>query len=236
MSQKLGTWLEMFNMGEINHLLEFLKKENIKTPELITPSPWKIFEPFQECSLWDLKVIMIGSEPDFNKSKSPGVLFSEDVEDGVPYSKEMEYIIDSLSKESAWNQESLAFDPSMKHWMDQGVLMTHRSLTAKRGDPLAHMDMWENIMNQFIGKLSKEMLSLNFILFGDHAHSLERFIQKYKGHSIIKLDSIEELTMKESPDLSYAFDEIDYNLGRNYETIEWYYEEKTIGSHRPISF
>lgn len=123
-----------------------------------------IFKPFRLCSWSNLKVVIIGTEPN-TSTGTGGLAFSDQ------YSEEknpsLETIRQCLSKQQ--KDLKLDFDYTLEHWASQGVLLLNRSLVCKQDCKNSHKEKWKKFFGTVLFKIAQEKPGTIFFLWGTQA-------------------------------------------------------------------
>ena len=126
-----------------------------------------IFSAFNNCSLEDLKVVIIGQDPYHGEGEANGLSFSEN--DGVRIPPSLRNINREICDDL-----SHIFEPTsgnLKHWAEQGVLLLNAGLTVRKDQPNSHKHLkWSVFTDAVIAKISEEKEEVVFLLWGAFAH------------------------------------------------------------------
>lgn len=126
-----------------------------------------IFSAFNNCSLEDLKVVIIGQDPYHGEGEANGLSFS--VNDGVRIPPSLRNINREICDDL-----SHIFEPTsgnLKHWAEQGVLLLNAGLTVRKDQPNSHKHLkWSVFTDAVIAKISEEKEGVVFLLWGAFAH------------------------------------------------------------------
>ena len=168
-----------FHKPYFYNLVDFITKEF--SEDRIFPKGPLIFNAFNQCGFYDVKVVILGQDPYHGDGQAHGLSFS--VPDGVkkPPSlqnifKEIEYDLSIPSPDSG----------NLLRWAKQGVLLLNSILTVKRGRPGSHqMKGWEVFTDAVIELISKERENIVFMLWGAYAYKKGLKIDK-KKHLVIE--------------------------------------------------
>jgi len=166
---------------------EFLEKE-IKKGETIYPPLNEIYTVFDQCSLKNIKVLVIGQDPYHTPGAAMGVAFGHH-----PNRSKIQSSLQNIYKEL--EREGFRADWSsgdLTKWVQQGVFLINTALTVRKGQAGSHTfkrkteeGPWEYFIDQVFRKIAtKERLIV--VMWGGHAAGFkDRFTKK--GH--IKLFS-----------------------------------------------
>ena len=160
-------------------LIKFLNQE-IKTQD-IYPKQKMIFNAFNQCSLQDIKVVIIGQDPYHGINQANGLSFS--VNDGVKLPPSLRNIYKELKTDIGGEIPSSG---NLEHWAQQGVLLLNATLTVRSKQPGSHQKKgWENFTNRVIQAISEQKEHIVFILWGAYAQKKGIIINEDK-HLVIK--------------------------------------------------
>ena len=136
-----------------------------------------IFNAFKQCSLEDVKVVIIGQDPYHGEGEANGLAFSVNNTVKIPPSlvniyKEINTELDRVLMPTSGNLE---------RWAQQGVLLLNATLTVRKDLPNSHKDLkWQQFTNAVIQHLSEEKQNLVFLLWGSFAQKKEELIDASK--------------------------------------------------------
>ena len=164
-----------------NQLAEEIDKEYFKdlvyyvqnqyNNKVCYPSENLIFSAFNNCSLDNLKVVIIGQDPYHGPNQANGLCFSVDSSVVNPPS------LNNIFKE---------ISADLLDWSKQGVLLLNSVLTVEDGFPGSHSKKgWEKFTDNAIKLISQKKKGLVFMLWGGYAKKKESII-KSNHHLILK--------------------------------------------------
>lgn len=136
-----------------------------------------IFSAFNNCSLEDLKVVIIGQDPYHGEGEANGLCFS--VNDSVKIPPSLRNIFRELNADL----ESIFFPTSgnLESWAKQGVLLLNASLTVRKDSPNSHKHLkWNLFTDAVIQKISEEKENVVFLLWGSFAQKKGAKIDRTK--------------------------------------------------------
>ena len=126
------------------NLTLFLKKEYQE--KTIFPQGKLIFKAFENCSINNLKVVLIGQDPYHGYNQANGLCFS--VNKGVKKPPSLINIYKELK--SDLNIE-IPESGNLEKWSKQGILMLNSILTVEKDNPGSHRNKgWENFTDAVI--------------------------------------------------------------------------------------
>ena len=95
----------------------------------------------------------------------------------------MQILIRELEKEYGLSDLAQTFDTTLKHWIDQGVLLLNSSLSCDEYRPGTHTEYWKEFMEELIIMLNDLFISreetkpIVFVLLGKQAQLFNRCIK-----------------------------------------------------------
>jgi len=214
-----GDWLKVIDKKLLFEVLNKLDRLSN-----FTPDKSHVFKAFRLCSLHDCKVIFIGQDPYPQPNVATGILFGNNAStDDNKLSSSLQ-IIKSAAIDLEVPKDSCIFDPSLESWAKQGCLMLNSSLTVEINKPSSHMMIWYQFMIAFLKHLSEYETGLIYVLFGNEAKNLGRYINK-KTNYILTEHHPSYYARINKPMSSKIFYEINKLLKFKYnQTINWYEE------------
>lgn len=177
------SWLKVLN-NEFNqeyfHNLSHFVKEQYSTKKCY-PIGKLIFSAFDNCSLNNLKVVIIGQDPYHGPFQANGLCFSVDSKVVNPPS------LNNIFKEISTDLESVTrTDGDLIDWSNQGVMLLNSVLTVESGLPGSHANRgWEIFTDNVIRKISDKKENIVFMLWGGYAKKKESLIRN-NNHLILK--------------------------------------------------
>ena len=152
----------------------FLKKEYQE--KTIYPQGKLIFKAFENCSINNLKVVLIGQDPYHGYNQANGLCFS--VNKGVKKPPSLVNIYKELK--SDLNIE-IPESGNLEKWSKQGILMLNSILTVEKDNPGSHRNKgWENFTDAVIEKITNLKSNVVFILWGAYAQKKGEKIDRNK--------------------------------------------------------
>ena len=166
--------LEYFKL--LTKTLEFeLEKFNI------LPGIDSIFNALNATLINDIKVVIIGQDPYFNKDQANGLCFSVHKKQPIPPS--LKNIFTCLKNDL---NSVVVNHGDLSKWANQGVLLLNTCLTVREGKPNSHENIgWHQFTDAIIQLVSNENEGICFFLWGNYAIKKENLIDS-KKHLILK--------------------------------------------------
>ncbi|MBC8306761.1 MAG: uracil-DNA glycosylase [Pelagibacterales bacterium] len=177
------SWLKILNnefSQEYFHNLSHFVKKQYSTKKCY-PIGKLIFSAFDNCSLNNLKVVIIGQDPYHGPFQANGLCFSVDSKVVNPPS------LNNIFKEISTDLESITrTDGDLIDWSNQGVMLLNSVLTVESGLPGSHANRgWEIFTDNVIRKISDKKENIVFMLWGGYAKKKESLIRN-NNHLILK--------------------------------------------------
>ena len=168
-----GDWCKVIDIQEADRIIKRL----ISLKQVICPKIKNIFKSFTLCSLYNLKILILGQDPYFtlknNEPTATGIAFANTSDTSQrDFSPSLEVLMESVINFSL-PHESIIFDPSLEKWEKQGVLMLNSALSCQVGKPGSHSLMWRPFIKSFLTNLSNHSTGIVYILMGTEAQSFE---------------------------------------------------------------
>jgi uracil-DNA glycosylase len=134
-----GDKLKTFIMSEdFDIILRQLLKE-AKQGNRFTPVVKQLFRAFEECPYKDLKVVMLGQDPYPHINSADGIAFSCSNLGRIEASLKFMY----KELEDTVYKDGFTWDPDLKRWSNQGILMLNCALTTTIGKVGSHYKLWQ---------------------------------------------------------------------------------------------
>ncbi len=138
------------------------------------PSEAYIFEAFRLCPFDRVKVVILGQDPYHGPGQAHGLSFS--VHDGVSFPPSLRNIFREIRDDLG---VEVPLSGNLDRWAKQGVLLLNDTLTVAHGKAGSHQNLgWEIFTSAVIERLSKKKNSLVFMLWGGHAKTKGKNIDR----------------------------------------------------------
>nr|ARJ99098.1 U81 [Human betaherpesvirus 6]AVI08766.1 Uracil-DNA glycosylase [Human betaherpesvirus 6B]ARJ99212.1 U81 [Human betaherpesvirus 6]ARJ99328.1 U81 [Human betaherpesvirus 6]ARJ99443.1 U81 [Human betaherpesvirus 6] len=172
-------WLSFLQLSklEITHLKHVYKLvDNDRAHLTVHPSSDNVHAWSFLCKPTDVKVVILGQDP-YPDGRGCGLAFGTVKECSIPESlknifKELERSIPNFSPPD---------NGCLNSWCREGVLLLNSIFTVVHGLPMSHEAFgWQTLSYKIISRLSEQMNSLVFLLWGKHARKLSYLIDAQK--------------------------------------------------------
>ncbi len=160
-------------------LRAFLRKEY--SEQMIYPPMHDVYNALHYTAFADVKVVILGQDPYHGPGQAHGLSFS--VQPGVKQPPSLRNIFKELESDIGCGVPNHGY---LKDWADQGILLLNTTLTVRKGAAASHFNQgWETFTDQVIMRLNQKEEPIVYILWGRHAQSKVKLIDRAK-HKIIQ--------------------------------------------------
>ena len=160
---------------QMDSLRDFLFQQK-QAQKIIYPPSKQIFNALNTTPLADVKVVILGQDPDHGPNQANGLSFS--VQKGIALPPSLRNIFHELHTDLGI--------PAPRHgdltkWATQGVLLLNSVLTVEAGQPTSHQKQgWEAFTDEVIDVLNEQRQHIVFILWGAYAQRKGQRINRDK--------------------------------------------------------
>ncbi len=170
---------DTFNEPYFIDLTNFIRKE-YKSFTCYPPGN-SIFSALDNCSLHDLKVVIIGQDPYHGKGQAHGYCFS--VPEGIKIPPSLINIFREIENDLGVQSPT---NGNLTRWSKQGVLLLNSTLTVRENLPGSHQNKgWEKFTDKIIEIISSKKKNIVFMLWGNYAKSKSTLINQ-NNHLVLK--------------------------------------------------
>lgn len=159
-------------------------QERVRTDrrsETVYPPSKDTFNAFKFTPFEDIRAVLLAQDPYHTPNKAHGLAFS--VPDGESMPPSLQNIFKELNEDIGC---PIPKSGNLTKWTKQGVFLLNTALTVVRGQPGSHSGIgWRYLIEAAIEKISIEHEAVAFLLWGDHARSIEPIIKNKERHLII---------------------------------------------------
>lgn len=160
-----GDKLKTFIMSEdFDNILRQLLKE-AQQGSRFTPIVKQLFRAFEECPYNDLKVVMMGQDPYPHMNVADGIAFSCSNTGRIEASLKFMY----KELEDTVYKDGFTWDPDLKRWSNQGILMLNCALTTTIGKVGSHYKLWQPFLAFVFDVLMYNNPGLVYVFLGKKA-------------------------------------------------------------------
>jgi len=183
LSQKLEGWkvVQDFVQSSAFDSVMLNLISQVENDNRFTPKFKDIFNAFIHCPYDKLKVIFVGQDPYPQLDVADGISFS--CSKTMKEQPSLRYIFDEIERtvyspkidkdESTILREG--YNPDLKRWSKQGVLMLNTALTVAIGKIGSHYDIWKPFASYLFTELNKRD-DLVFVCLGKKAEQWESYM------------------------------------------------------------
>ena len=155
-------------------LREFLKSEY--SSRVIYPPMFDIYNAFKFTDYNDVKIVILGQDPDHGDGEAHGLAFS--VKKGIAIPPSLRNIYKEL------NQSLGCYIPNngyLEKWARQGVLLLNTALTVRKDIANSHRNVgWEIFTDKVIKLLNEREKPVIFMLWGSNAKAKSMLINRMR--------------------------------------------------------
>ena len=170
---------DTFDEPYFKDLATFVRKEY--SSFICYPPGNSIFSALDNCSLDDLKLVIIGQDPYHGKGQAHGYCFS--VPEGIKIPPSLVNIFKEIDDDLGILSPN---NGDLTRWSKQGVLLLNSTLTVRENSAGSHQNKgWENFTDKIIQIISSKKNNIVFMLWGNYAKSKSSLINQDK-HLILK--------------------------------------------------
>ena len=176
-----GDKLKSFILSEdFSKILNYLAKD-VNAGNRFTPVLKQVFRAFEECPYEKLKVVMLGQAPYPYQGVADGIAFSCSNDNRIQAS--LRYILKEV-EDTVYSFGHYSWQPDLKHWSNQGVLMLNSALTTTIGKVGQHYDLWKPFITFLLDILTHYNPGLVYVFMGKKAEEFIKFIPN-NNHKLI---------------------------------------------------
>jgi len=169
-----GPKLKMFLLSaEFYSILEELHSQS-QEGKRFTPIIKDMFRAFEECPETEFKVVIVGQDPYPQAGVADGISFSCSKTGKVQPS--LRYIFKEI--EDTVYPEGMTWDPDLKRWSNQGVLMLNTAMTCEISNIGSHIDLWKPFIEYLLTYLSDNYTGVVYVFLGNKAKEWHKYINK----------------------------------------------------------
>lgn len=170
---------DFLNSEEYKHIITTIENDSKK--HSIFPARENLFKAFNLCSFKDLKVVIIGQDPYYNRNSynapyADGLAFSyskyNTYNDKIPPS--LRNIALEISRDI---HNDNVLDPiyDLSFYANQGVLLLNTALTVIENKPGSHIKLWEPFISE-VFKVLNTKDNIVYMLWGNYAKKYSKLI------------------------------------------------------------
>lgn len=176
-----GKLRAFINSSEFDQILDELVMRREKG-ERFTPILKQAFRAFEECPYDQLKMVIVGQDPYPSISVADGIAFS--CSNTKVLQPDLKNMLQSVHK-TVYPGGNYHYDPDLKRWANQGVLLLNTALTTQVGLAGKHYDIWKPFTGFVIDILNATHQRLIWVFMGKVAQSWNELISQ--DHYIVNV-------------------------------------------------
>ncbi|TXE12281.1 uracil-DNA glycosylase [Algoriphagus aquimarinus] len=170
---------QVFGQRFVESLFAFVEDEY--TTVKVFPPTKEIFNAFNHCPIYSVKVVILGQDPYHGLGQAHGLAFS--VRPGVPFPPSLSNIFKEIESDLG---KPLPLNGDLTRWADQGVFLLNATLTVRAHQAGSHQKKgWEEFTDEVIRAISDQREHVVFFLWGAYAQKKSILIDANK-HLILK--------------------------------------------------
>jgi uracil-DNA glycosylase len=167
-----GDRLKMFLLSkDFENILTHLYDES-QAGRRFTPVLKDLFRAFEECPYDKLRVVVIGQDPYPQAGVADGISFSCSHTGKVQPS--LRYMFKEI--EDTVYPDGMRWDPDLKRWSNQGILMLNTAMTCEIGNIGSHIKLWEPFAEYLFDTLDNNYTGLVYVFLGNKAKAWNKTI------------------------------------------------------------
>lgn len=202
---------EEFQKEYFIKIQNFLKNNNFYPPINL------LFNSINLCSLYEIKVVIIGQDPYHNPGQAMGLSFS------VPKNVRPPPSLLNIYKEL--KSDILGFKipnhGDLTNWARQGVLLLNDVLTVEKNKPLSHSNIgWKFFTSKILDIINSKRKNIVFMLWGNHAKQKAKFIDSSK-HLILQAGHPSPLSVRHFLGCKHFSKANEYLEKNGIDKIDW---------------
>ena len=160
-----GDKLKTFILSsDFDQILQVLLKE-AQRGERFTPTLKQVFRAFEECPYDKLKVVMLGQDPYPQFEVADGIAFS--CSNNGKVQKSLKFMFQEL--EDTVYPDGYTWDPDLKRWSNQGILLLNTALTTGVSKVGVHYILWQPFIAFLLDVLMYQNPGLIYVFMGQKA-------------------------------------------------------------------
>ena len=161
-----------FDKPYFKTLTDFVREE-YRTNTIYPPGKL-IFNAFNLCPFYNVKVVIIGQDPYHGPGQAHGLCFS--VQDGVDYPPSLRNIFKEIQSDIG---TPIPASGDLTRWAKQGVLLLNATLTVRANLAGSHQRHgWETFTDAVINAVATEKQNVVYILWGSYAQQKAAMVDR----------------------------------------------------------
>ena len=152
--------------------------------ERFTPPLKQVFNAFLECPYDKTRVIMLGQDPYPQIGVADGIAFS--CSNTKKAEASLQYIFRAVNDTVYEGKKDVTkFDPDLRRWANQGVLMLNTALTTEINKIGKHFDIWQPFIAYLVDMLNASYNDYVWVFMGRKAQQFEDLVDNVLNNTLI---------------------------------------------------
>jgi uracil-DNA glycosylase len=152
--------------------------------ERFTPPLKQVFSAFMECPYDKTKVIVLGQDPYCQIHVADGIAFS--CGNTKKAEASLRYIFGAVNDTVyEGKKDATKFDPDLRRWANQGVLMLNTALTTEINKIGKHFDIWQPFIAYLVDMLNTSHNDYVWIFMGRKAQEYEDLVDNVLNNTVL---------------------------------------------------
>lgn len=152
--------------------------------ERFTPPLKQVFSAFMECPYDTTKVIVLGQDPYPQIHVADGIAFS--CGNTKKAEASLRYIFGAVNDTVyEGKKDATKFDPDLRRWANQGVLMLNTALTTEINKIGKHFDIWQPFIAYLVDMLNTSHNDYVWIFMGRKAQEYEDLVDNVLNNTVL---------------------------------------------------
>jgi len=149
-----------------------------------TPPLKQVFNAFMQCPYDKTKVIMLGQDPYPQLGIADGLAFS--CGNTMKPELSLRYIFHAVNDTVYQGKKDITtFDPDLKRWANQGVLLLNIALTTEINKTGKHYDIWKPFITYLVDMLNTSYNDYIWVFIGKKAQEYEELVDSVLNNTLL---------------------------------------------------
>lgn len=149
-----------------------------------TPPLKQVFNAFMQCPYNKTRVILLGQDPYPQINIADGIAFS--CGNTKKAEASLRYIFDAVNDTVyEGKKDATTFDPDLRRWSNQGVLMLNTALTTEINKIGKHFDIWQPFVAYLVDMLNTSYNDYVWVFMGRKALEFEDLVDNVLNNTLL---------------------------------------------------
>jgi len=149
-----------------------------------TPPLKQVFNAFMQCPYDKTRVIMIGQDPYPQLGVADGIAFS--CGNTKKAETSLRYILHAVNDTVYESKKDVnTFDPDLRRWSNQGVLLLNTALTTEINKIGKHLDIWQPFIAYLVDMLNASYNDYVWVFMGKKAQHYEDLVDSVLSNTLL---------------------------------------------------